>query len=583
MLGKKIISKAVVSAAALALLAAIPMYAPAPDSTSISANAVVSNSSHSEELNDNGSELSSYSTWANWTITAKAKFIGGSGTYKYRYSYKMYNDEKWTDVSGLTNKDSFKIKVPDSYGICKIRIAAIDSNKKSQSKILKVNIKKDTKKDFKEKNIKINSNNVYVSELNKAHIDVDGGVKPYSYKYSYKKKGSSEWILESDYISKNEKDIKMPSKPGEYTVRVAAKDAVGNYVSKYMDVTVKKDTGKKLDTNKSSLSAQSTWANWTITANAVADGGVKPYKYKYSYKKQKSSSWMYESSYTSSDSGKLKMPDQAGIYTVRIAAKDANGNYTSKYIDIIVKKDTKKTFVENGSTVDNESPKQNVCVKANASFSGGVAPYRYKYSYRYGNESWKDVTDYTYSDSQKINIPSKSGKYTVRIASKDSVGTYKSKYLYVSNIDINDSDIFVKQKTDYTCTLASNVMLLRRNMFLKGDSSWSSITEDSCRPHIWSEGAGMYNNYTYKNMEVSYENIQSYSDRRKKIIETLNQHPEGIVIYEFDIPHAVLLTDYTDGVFYVADPARNVDSGRIPISLTKLNIDTVDSYWYISN
>ena len=330
MLGKKIISKAVVSAAALALLAAIPMYAPTTDSTSISANAVVSNSSYSEELNDNGSELSSYSTWANWTITANAKFIGGSGTYKYRYSYKMYNDEKWTDVSGLTNKDSFKIKVPDSYGICKIRIAAIDSNKKSQSKILKVNIKKDTKKDFKEKNIKINSNNVYVSELNKAHIDVDGGVKPYSYKYSYKKKGSSEWILESDYISKNEKDIKMLSKPGEYTVRVAAKDAVGNYVSKYMDVTVKKDTGKKLNTNKSSLSAQSTWANWTITANAAAVGGVKPYKYKYSYKKQKSSSWMYESSYTSSDSGKLKMPDQAGIYTVRIAAKDANGNYTSK-------------------------------------------------------------------------------------------------------------------------------------------------------------------------------------------------------------------------------------------------------------
>ena len=45
------------------------------------------------------------------------------------------------------------------------------------------------------------------------------------------------------------------------------------------------------------------------------------------------------------------------------------------------------------------------------------------------------------------------------------------------------------------------------------------------------------------------------------LIQLLAEHPEGIVLYDRRQPHAVLLTDYTDGVFYCSDPAGSVSSG----------------------
>ena len=41
----------------------------------------------------------------------------------------------------------------------------------------------------------------------------------------------------------------------------------------------------------------------------------------------------------------------------------------------------------------------------------------------------------------------------------------------VNMSDLNASDVFVKQQESDTCTLASNVMLLRRAAILRGDSN----------------------------------------------------------------------------------------------------------------
>ena len=63
----------------------------------------------------------------------------------------------------------------------------------------------------------------------------------------------------------------------------------------------------------------------------------------------------------------------------------------------------------------------------------------------------------------------------------------------------------------------------------------------------------------------------------------LAEHPEGIVLYDRRQPHAVLLTDYTDGVFYCSDPAGSVSSGRVPISAASISIAGASCYWYISS
>ena len=67
-------------------------------------------------------------------------------------------------------------------------------------------------------------------------------------------------------------------------------------------------------------------------------------------------------------------------------------------------------------------------VVARASYSGGVLPYTYKYSYKGSDGKWIDVKDYSENTSAVFDAPYKSGNYTVRIAAKDAAGKYLSQY-----------------------------------------------------------------------------------------------------------------------------------------------------------
>ena len=144
---------------------------------------------------------------------------------------------------------------------------------------------------------------------------------------------------------------------------------------------------------------------------------------------------------------------------------------------------------------------------------------------------------------------------------------------------LNDSSVFVKQQQSDTCTLASNVMLLRRAALLRGDSDWQSITEGACSSSLWV--GGMRFTYTYKNFTVDCERI--YGNSTETLKKLLSEHPEGIVAYDYDYPHAVLLTDYTNGKFYCSDPARCCGYGRIEADRSLVDTSDIEAYWYIKN
>lgn len=146
--------------------------------------------------------------------------------------------------------------------------------------------------------------------------------------------------------------------------------------------------------------------------------------------------------------------------------------------------------------------------------------------------------------------------------------------------DINAEAVFLKQASSYTCTLCANTMLLRRAAVIRGDSDWKNITELTTRSTLWCEGVGMYYSYTYKNISVDSETISGSKTTTFKNL--LAKHPEGIVIYDYAYPHAVLLTDYTDGKFYCADPANNTPKGRILINEALINVEDADCYWYVT-
>ena len=159
--------------------------------------------------------------------------------------------------------------------------------------------------------------------------------------------------------------------------------------------------------------------------------------------------------------------------------------------------------------------------------------------------------------------------------------------------DINKSSVFIKQKTNYTCTLASTTMLIRRVKLAEGKKTWSSITESKMRRKIWIEGCGIYNNFTYEGVKVKLKKITS--NRKKEYISLLKKHPEGVVAYNKGKGgqyHAILLTDYNAATdtFYCADPAKGTSKGRIPLSKSSIvgsnqnkKINNLTMCWYVSS
>lgn len=163
---------------------------------------------------------------------------------------------------------------------------------------------------------------------------------------------------------------------------------------------------------------------------------------------------------------------------------------------------------------------------------------------------------------------------------------------------LDDPELYPKQGKS-NCTMYANLYLMRRYAKMNGDPNWKNINEHS-RSDLWINGKGMVNDYTFKNgndtLHVgSYRNdkyrnqILSKMDGAQKrtfLQELLQDHPEGIVIYDRETAkteskmHAVLLTDYKDGKFYMADPASgqyNIEEG----ALTTLKLESIDTIWIV--
>lgn len=150
-------------------------------------------------------------------------------------------------------------------------------------------------------------------------------------------------------------------------------------------------------------------------------------------------------------------------------------------------------------------------------------------------------------------------------------------------VDLNvDAGFYFKQSRGGTCTLASAAMMLRRRAFLDGLTDWTDVTENSVRGSAWS--GGLAHSFNYNAMQVGYATLPSGTEAKKQVlIQLLAEHPEGIVLYDRSRPHAVLLTDYTDGAFYCSDPAGSVSLGRVPISAASISIAGASCYWYITS
>jgi hypothetical protein len=159
--------------------------------------------------------------------------------------------------------------------------------------------------------------------------------------------------------------------------------------------------------------------------------------------------------------------------------------------------------------------------------------------------------------------------------------------------------IYIKQREDNTCTLASAAMLLRLRAWMDGKKDWESITETAIKPHAWNSD-GLVGSFEYKGYRVATgpdgQGAKfTLSKTKEELKMLLTEHPAGIVAFAYieendHYNHAVLMTDYdaaTD-TFYCADPAGRVGKGRIPFADSYISgdgqeakIGLLKKYWYI--
>ncbi|NLK27022.1 MAG: hypothetical protein GX306_01550 [Clostridiales bacterium] len=151
--------------------------------------------------------------------------------------------------------------------------------------------------------------------------------------------------------------------------------------------------------------------------------------------------------------------------------------------------------------------------------------------------------------------------------------------------EINHPSVFLKQVNgDKQCTLVAATMLVRRAAMLSGNLNWADITIDQIKEQAWIDGVGIKYTFTYEGITVNKACFED--DPVSEAITLLQEHPEGIVIYDQNrIPrsHAILLTDYTKEMFYCADPSDAVPYGRIPINEGLVQIEDAEFYYYVSS
>ena len=146
--------------------------------------------------------------------------------------------------------------------------------------------------------------------------------------------------------------------------------------------------------------------------------------------------------------------------------------------------------------------------------------------------------------------------------------------------ETEQESVYIRQSGDGMCTLASATMVLRNAAYLSGEEDWELITEDAVRSSAWMEGVGLLWDFSYDDRRMVEEDI-SGTEELKSLLE---EHPEGIVAYDSDWPHAIFMTDYDEetGTFYCADPAEGTPAGRIPVNESLIRAEDVDMAWCLS-
>lgn len=213
----------------------------------------------------------------------------------------------------------------------------------------------------------------------------------------------------------------VPSKAGKYILVFNFTDGYRHYDVKSIAVEV----GEPLKAG-TSVSRTNMDVGQTVKITGSASKGSGNYKYAIYYKKNTELSWKTLKDFSTTKTANFA-PTSAGTYQFMVQVQDSNGAYASTTKNVIV-----KSKLVNNSKLSATKVKVNQAIKVTGAASGGSGSYQYAVAYRLSSDSsYTTARGFSKTNTATLKL-SKAGKYTVRVAVKDSNNNTVYKYTTVN-------------------------------------------------------------------------------------------------------------------------------------------------------
>ncbi len=326
------------------------------------------------------------------------KVTGGTSPYTWKKTGTLPTGLKLTYNSAKTQ--AYLSGTPTKAGTFDFTLKVTDANNKSASKSFTITITKPTMSGTV-------SNGIIKAAYAKKTFKVTGGTAP----YTWTKSGTLPNGLKLTYNSAKTQAYLSgtPTKAGDFTFKLTAKDSNGASVSKSFTVTITKPT---MSGTVSDGTVGTAYSKKTFTVT----GGTAPYTWKKTGTLPTGLTLTYNSTKTKAYlSG---TPTKAGIFDFTLKATDTNGAAVSKSFTITIK--TSKPTLS-GSVSDGVVG--TAYTKATFTVSGGTAPYTWKKS---GLPSGLKFTT-SGAKATLSGTPTKAGTFSFKVTVTDANGASVSK------------------------------------------------------------------------------------------------------------------------------------------------------------
>ena len=408
-------------------------------------------------------------------ITISAQASGGSGNnahYEYGFSYKTQGSSTWNNIKAISTTQSVNFTLSES-GSYTFRITARVSDSSGNSQTISKDVS------FKSVAITnkstISSSAVTLGESVTINASAEGGTN-YEYYYSVSKDGGTSYVpiqpsTSSAQYTASASCTYKPASEGNYMLRVIARDkSTGSTDQKVFSVTATAEAiVNKCDVSSNNIEITS--KGTAVTLTFAAEKGKAPYKYRCSYTVVNSSDpaeYVYgdSSNFTSGKTSIAYTLKKVGTHKFKFEVQDSSS--PPKTSEVIKTVDV-TTNLTNTSSISSNTTSNKSGLNFACSATGGTSEYEYKLSYRFEDETKKDLTFFDTSSTIGIDIPN-----VLKQAKKDS--DFTGTITFIISVRDRNTSVVREKEFNVDITVPSADAITRQDLMnlLSQVNNWES-------------------------------------------------------------------------------------------------------------